>query len=317
MRHTFFPSGHVVDTPFLDADEMKRFSFAEGWDVNFVKSSKHESLLASVQGFDTPHIQFGAIHYTSAFLLQGTTPEKTVVIIYADTDGVINYRNRRHESHELIIVTDEEEIDLVLSRKNTLFSIAVEERFFYTSFFGYFGRPFDASCSKRVLLDPKKERGFLQFLHRWLIYFVKQRAGEVLPVDYMKVEEEIMRTFFSFISVEREKGQEEHQVLKRARELLKESLESDIKLSDTIPQLGVSQRTLEYAFKKNLGMTPKAYLQILRLNAIHEELKEADPKYIKVSDVALKYGFFHLGHFASEYQKVFGCKPVETLHQIR
>jgi len=316
MADTFFPSGHTLDTPFLDTDDIKSFTSAEGWDIDLFKTSKQEALFASIQGFHTPHIQFGVTHYTSAFLLQGLSPENTVVITYADTKGVINYRNRRYERHELIVITREEEIDLVLSDRNDLFSIAIEENFFYTAFFGYFGRPFDTLTDKRLLLDPKQERAFLQFLHRWLIVFVKQRKGDASPIDHIKVEQEIMRTFFDFISIDKVYRSNENQVLKQARELLHENLEMDLKLSDTFPQLGVSQRTLEYTFKKNLGMTPKAYLQILRLNAINKELKEADPKCVKVSDVALKYGFLHLGHFASEYQKVFGRKPVETLHQI-
>jgi len=317
MADTFFPSGHTVNTPFLDTDDIKPFTSKEGWDIDLFKTSRQEALFASIQGFHTPHIQFGVTHYTSAFLLQGLSPENTVVITYADTEGVINYRNRKYEHHELIVITRDEEIDLVLSEKNDLFSIAIEENFFYTSFFGYFGRPFDGTTDKRLLLDPKQDRSFLQFLHRWLVFFIKQRRENALPIDHIKVEQEIMRTFFDFISIDKAYRSKENQVLKQARELLHENLDMDLKLSETFPQLGVSQCTLEYTFKKNLGMTPKAYLQILRLNAINKELKEADPKYIKVSDIALKYGFLHLGHFASEYQKIFGCKPVKTLHQTR
>jgi len=111
MADTFFPSGHTVNTPFLDTDSIKPFTSAEGWDIDLFKTSKKEALFASIQGFHTPHIQFGVTHYTSAFLLQGLSPENTVVITYADTKGVINYRNRRYEHHELIVITREEETD--------------------------------------------------------------------------------------------------------------------------------------------------------------------------------------------------------------
>jgi AraC family ethanolamine operon transcriptional activator len=32
-----------------------------------------------------------------------------------------------------------------------------------------------------------------------------------------------------------------------------------------------------------------------------------------ISDVALKYGFFHPSHFSQDYKKMFGETPTQTL----
>jgi len=61
---------------------------------------------------------------------------------------------------------------------------------------------------------------------------------------------------------------------------------------------GVSQRTLEYAFREKLEMTPGAYLRIYRLNAAHRELLAADPTVAKVTSIALKWGFSHPGRLS-------------------
>jgi len=77
--------------------------------------------------------------------------------------------------------------------------------------------------------------------------------------------------------------------------------------------VGVSQRTLNYAFRTVLNTTPYSYLQIQRLNAAHRELAVADPGESTVTNVALKWGFGHAGRFSSLYSKFFDEMPSETL----
>jgi AraC family ethanolamine operon transcriptional activator len=76
---------------------------------------------------------------------------------------------------------------------------------------------------------------------------------------------------------------------------------------------GVSERTLEYAFRERLGMTPARYLKIRRLNFVHRELETAAPQGASVTSIALRSGFFDLGRFAGEYRALFGELPSETL----
>ena len=79
---------------------------------------------------------------------------------------------------------------------------------------------------------------------------------------------------------------------------------------------GVSQRTLEYAFRDQLGMTPAAYLRLHRLNAAHRELSEADPGMSTVTRIALNWGFNHPGRFSLAHRKLFGENPAEVLRRM-
>ena len=79
---------------------------------------------------------------------------------------------------------------------------------------------------------------------------------------------------------------------------------------------GVSQRTLEYAFREKLDMTPAAYLRIYRLNAAHRELLAADPKVSTVTSISLKWGFSHPGRFSSIHRKMFNETPSEALRKV-
>ncbi len=311
MANTFFPAGLIVKSPLLDTERIIRYS--PGWEYDMQQGRKSERLFVGIKGFHTPHIQFGQAYYSSAFMLQGMPPKKTVCISYTFTDGIVNYRNETIPHGELIVFTRDEEIDLVLSETNEQFTITVEEQFFHQSFLAYFGRPFEETHrDKRLRLDPKSQRRFHDFLYGWVRRFVEYGKPEGSLVDYAAVEQEIIQSLFGFIYLE-DVIRRENRILKQARELLHASLETDLKLTDTAAHLGISQRTLEYTFKHHLSMTPKTYLQLLRLYAVRDELAQSDPARTRVSDIALKYAFFHMGHFAAEYKKIFGESPVETL----
>ena len=75
---------------------------------------------------------------------------------------------------------------------------------------------------------------------------------------------------------------------------------------------GVSERTLQYLFKQKYCITPKAYLRLVRLNAVRRALYKADPRKTKIADIANKNGFWHMGQFAKDYKKLFGELPSET-----
>jgi len=75
---------------------------------------------------------------------------------------------------------------------------------------------------------------------------------------------------------------------------------------------GVSWRTLDYAFRDHLGMSPKQYLQAVRLQGARITLQRSGPD-VRIADVANKWGFWHLGQFAADYRRQFGELPSETL----
>jgi len=77
---------------------------------------------------------------------------------------------------------------------------------------------------------------------------------------------------------------------------------------------GASERTLQYAFTERFGISPKAYLRAWRLNGVHRELRRSDPAVARVADIARQWGFEHLSQFATDYRKLFGHKPSDTLN---
>jgi AraC family ethanolamine operon transcriptional activator len=77
----------------------------------------------------------------------------------------------------------------------------------------------------------------------------------------------------------------------------------------------VSERTLEYAFKEIMGLTPVTYLTRLRLHRVRQALLAASPGSTTVSIEALNWGFWHFGEFSRAYKECFGELPSETLRR--
>ena len=77
----------------------------------------------------------------------------------------------------------------------------------------------------------------------------------------------------------------------------------------------VSERTLQYAFKEVMGMSPREYLVRLRLHRVRQALLAASQRTSTVSVEALKWGFWHFGEFSRAYKDCFGELPSDTLRR--
>lgn len=75
----------------------------------------------------------------------------------------------------------------------------------------------------------------------------------------------------------------------------------------------MSVRTLHASFQQTFGESPMAYLRRIRLDHVRAELLRSDPTQVRVTDVAMKWGFFHQSRFAQQYREHFGELPSRTL----
>jgi AraC-like DNA-binding protein len=100
----------------------------------------------------------------------------------------------------------------------------------------------------------------------------------------------------------------------RAIDYMQAHLASPITLADIVSASGVPGRTLLKHFRDNRGVSPMRYLQHARLVRAREALLAARPDE-GVTQIALAWGFAHLGRFAIEYRRLFGESPSETLRR--
>lgn len=104
--------------------------------------------------------------------------------------------------------------------------------------------------------------------------------------------------------------------LRRAKEFIHAHPDRRLRLAEIADHACVSGRTLEAIFCRQGNPPPLAYARQVRLEAVHRVLVDARRAgcTLDVTEVALKHGFVHLGRFATQYRRQFGCTPSHTLH---
>jgi AraC family ethanolamine operon transcriptional activator len=105
------------------------------------------------------------------------------------------------------------------------------------------------------------------------------------------------------------------QLVHEARDYMMEHLDQPITLKDLCKALHAGSRTISYGFQEVFGLSPIAYLKILRLHEVRKALKVADPSQRSVKEIAHYFGFWSAGHFTRDYKTFFGELPSTTLHK--
>ncbi len=98
---------------------------------------------------------------------------------------------------------------------------------------------------------------------------------------------------------------------RRAETWMRDHLAECIRISDVCLALRVSRRELEYAFRITYDQSPRDFLHILRLHAIHQALRNPE-KEQTILEIAYAHGIAHPSRFAADYRALFGVRPSET-----
>lgn len=102
--------------------------------------------------------------------------------------------------------------------------------------------------------------------------------------------------------------------VRKAIDLIEADPGADLSLAELSAAAGVTSRQLQRAFNEAVGMSPMAYVRAVRLDRVHADLLDGAGS-TPVTEVAMRWGFFHLSRFAQQYRERFGVLPSETVRQ--
>ena len=102
--------------------------------------------------------------------------------------------------------------------------------------------------------------------------------------------------------------------VKRAIDYMQAKLGSPISIADIAEASGIAGRTLFKHFQDFHGISPMQYLRSARFAKVREALRRAEPEE-SVTEIAMSWGFSHMGRFSVQYRKRFGERPSETLRR--
>lgn len=101
-------------------------------------------------------------------------------------------------------------------------------------------------------------------------------------------------------------------VVRRAENYLKTQCDRAYDSRALTTALGMGERQLERLFRDAYGHGPCQWHQMARLNLARSALRQAQGQGA-VTEVAIRYGFGHLGRFSVMYRDMFGESPRDTL----
>ncbi|MTV36025.1 helix-turn-helix domain-containing protein [Duganella radicis] len=101
-------------------------------------------------------------------------------------------------------------------------------------------------------------------------------------------------------------------VVSKAREYIDANPDRPVTVLDLCNRTYTSRRTLQYCFTQVIGMSPAAYLKVVRLNGLQRDLLSSGGTRT-IGDMAARWGFWHLSQLSLDYKRLFGELPSETV----
>jgi transcriptional regulator GlxA family with amidase domain len=103
--------------------------------------------------------------------------------------------------------------------------------------------------------------------------------------------------------------------LRIAIEIIEAEAHMPLTVSSIAARSYVSVRSLQEGFKREMGVSPMAYLREVRLRRAHQALLECDPTRSTVGSVANRWGFTNLGRFRAFHINRYGESPMATMRR--
>lgn len=99
--------------------------------------------------------------------------------------------------------------------------------------------------------------------------------------------------------------------LKRALSWIDDNLGREFSMEELAGAAGTSMRTLQMYFREYFRTPPSVFVNRLRLEKVRQDLLLAGP-HERVGDIATRWSFHHMGHFANMYKNIYGESPSAT-----
>ena len=91
-----------------------------------------------------------------------------------------------------------------------------------------------------------------------------------------------------------------------AAELIRRN-SGEVRIEELSRQVFISQRQLEREFRQKIGLSPKLYLRIQRLNAVHRQLQSG--QVLDFTQITYACGYADQAHFIRDFKRFTGVRP--------
>lgn len=240
-------------------------------------------------------------------------------------DGAAMFRGEPVDTEALVTLGAGDELDFYTPRGFEIFGLVVDEDALEAHARQVEHRDLAAALAGRGVFKPGTDR--LSEFRRLLMSVMQSLDVNPVALQYRQTQRVLAQSMLGAVVavVADEAGAAKtasacagrRHVVDAAKSFMQSRIAEPITVADLCRELGVSRRTLQYSFQEVLGINPVAFLRAMRLNGVRRDLKSAARPADSVQDIAARWGFWHLGHFVTDYKRMFGELPSETLRGRR
>jgi len=89
-----------------------------------------------------------------------------------------------------------------------------------------------------------------------------------------------------------------------------------VPLRSLLSESDASYKRVQRFFRDQLGITPKSLARMLRMDAIHQQLRMNDQEKVDWMSLVVKYGFYDQSHLVHEFQQLTGHSPEQFVAKL-
>lgn len=141
---------------------------------------------------------------------------------------------------------------------------------------------------------------------------IAELAGENGLVDAEKAAAYLTGFLYNLLIPEKTNSRRATVDIVHACEYIDDHLNGDILLEDVADEIGLSLSQFKFKFKKQIGVSPRNYINQQKVERIKDEIKEGSP----FTEIAENYGFCNSAYFSVVFKKYTGETPTEFLKKV-
>jgi len=169
---------------------------------------------------------------------------------------------------------------------------------------------------------PQREAPGVRRLVRVLTEELEDEASMISPLVIAEIEQAILVAYLCGSShnystlLDRRPPDAASWQVRRLEDYIEANWDQPLSIEAIAIAANMSARSVFRSFRQRRGYSPAIFLKQVRLKKAREMLWRA-AEDTSVTSVAFACGFGNLGHFASDYRRVFGEAPSATLHRAK
>lgn len=291
---------------------------ANQWELDFRPLSKG-NFFAQLSMYFSNHIQISRTSMQSTVEQFGLTPKNfRSIAIPVSKDVHFNWFHKEVRGNQIIIFPKDRTIEAVSYANFDVFVISINEVLLQSNL----AQLNFKNCiqlfkgDEEIVQTSSTAIQQLRFLINSI--FVVHHTEELYKTKENTIVYALLKT------MEQSRVSSKNRMMKRSDKALHnvvDYIQSNIRHTPAISELcriaNISERSLEYAFKRKYQLTPLQYIKANKMHCIKKDLLSAENRGINISLIASGYNFWHMGQFAADFKKQYNCLPSDLLRELK